>query len=155
MLNARVLQSRRTHSVSSGGGGGGGSSSVSVNIVDASYDASAGDGAPGAQFILNADGTVDHYTGATVADYAWLLSGSASDVEVMATKLAGGPLQSGSSAVGSWLSLSATRTWGVHKGLGSRSALLRIDIRRTSDFMIIDTAQISLYYDGADDTGTL
>lgn len=74
----------------------------------------------------------------------WLLSGAASDYEVMAT-LNSGTLASGTT--GSWLSLGSTRAWTVQRTsntAGTNSASLTIQIRTAVGGTLLDTAAVTL-----------
>jgi hypothetical protein len=70
----------------------------------------------------------------------WLVSGAASNYEVRAT-LDSGSLTAGSSATGTWLSLTSNRSWFIDLG---GSADLTIEIRNASTLAVLDTASVSL-----------
>lgn len=77
----------------------------------------------------------------------WLLSGTASDYEVLATLL-GGSSPSPSSGVGSWLNLGTNRAWSwVDNTSGGtyKSALFKLEIRRVGTTTILDSATYDIY----------
>jgi hypothetical protein len=129
----------KTHKLNVVSGGGGGS--VSINnqtLVRTSLH-----GTP-CQYNLNADGNVYGPTAAALLE-AWLDSGSAGSFEARATLLSGA-LSTGTTGV--WQVLSTTRTW------TAALASIKIEIRRVSDGVILDTATISLEADSSGTGGT-
>jgi hypothetical protein len=114
--------------------GGGGSGTVSIDnqtLVRTSLHGTA------CQYNLNADGNVYGPTASALLE-AWLDSGSAGSFEARATLLSGA-LTTGTTGV--WQALSTTRTW------TATLASIKIEIRRVSDGVILDTATISLEAD--------
>ena len=145
MLNSWALMSRRR----STGGGSGGGTTPTVNIVDGTYYNSIFDVDPTAcTFELDNDGTVDTIASSkSPADYTYLITGAAADLEVRAD-IVSGTVSTGSDLTGTWLSLSTDRKWQKYKAKGVASVLLTVRIRRASDFVEIDSASISLTYEG-------
>lgn len=71
----------------------------------------------------NGTGTNDLYPG------EWLVSGNASDFEIMAT-VTSGSVSGGSAATGVWLNLGTTRFWHkVYAGVGGQTAVILVQIR--------------------------
>jgi hypothetical protein len=111
-----------------------------VDIFTTSCDAIAfGAGTANANYVLNASGAG---SGSGVTGWTWLLSGTAAAYEVFAT-LTSGTLSSGTT--GSWLPLNVTRSWSrTRTGIGVSSAQVALQIRRVSDGLVLDNAQIVL-----------
>lgn len=92
-------------------------------------------------FKLKADGTVEDsefnsYPG------EWLTAGVPEDAECRAT-VTSGSLSSGTT--GTWLALSADRTWQVNRFTdGSKNCVFTLEIRRASDGTVLATASISI-----------
>jgi hypothetical protein len=114
-----------------------------VNIFDtlASHSATPGT----ATYSLNSSGIGSRsIAGGGSSTWTWLLMGLNTDYQVRVT------YQSGDTptgdALGSWLSLGTTRSWSLSVGGtgGSKDGFLQIDIRRVSDFVIIDTALVEI-----------
>jgi hypothetical protein len=79
-----------------------------------------------------------------VGDWVTPTSAAGGDFECRAT-ITSGTLTSGSSASGSWLALSTTRTWFVEQTtIGVKTCIFTLEIRRTSDGTVLDTATIEL-----------
>ncbi len=88
-------------------------------------------------------------SGGTDSSTDWVVpNGSAGNYEVRAT-VDSGSLDGSSSATGSWLALTSTRTWNVAcialDPFGAQqSATLTIEVRRASDSTIVATTSVSL-----------
>jgi hypothetical protein len=77
-----------------------------------------------------------------VASGTWLVTGTVADYEVRAT-LNSGALTSGT--VGSWLSLSTSRSWNVTRtddAAGTTSASMLVEIRVAATTTVIDSATV-------------
>lgn len=154
MLNSRFLMHSRknTGGTGGGGGGGGGGSGGLADVRPATITGNFGVDVDAA-IIFNSDGTVTFRGDASIASYNWLLTGVASGFEVRATLVSGSLTTSGGGDVAdTWLGLGTTRTFRKHKGLGSATVLITVEIRRTSDFSIADSANITLTYNGSEGT---
>lgn len=115
-------------------------------------DAILGDNAIGgadARYRLSSGGSVDHYTTLTgyVAQYDWLIMGSAGDYDARAT------LNSGSVAggtTGSWLDLGSGAEWQVTDLIPDglpQSADLTIEIRHSGSGSILASANVQISAD--------
>lgn len=110
-----------------------------VDIYNVSCDAIAIDPADAnANFALNASGMT---SGSGVTPWAWLLSGAAGDYAALATVTSGSFF---SGTFGSWLPLSTTRSWAVVRTApGVANAQMQLQIRRISDSVLLDNAQVA------------
>lgn len=94
---------------------------------------------------LNTNGNAEEYT-STAGTYStlevWRLQGASSDYEVRAT-VNSGAVSSGTT--GSWLSLSSSQSWGrTRLAIGVSTVDLTIEIRRASDGVVLDSANVVL-----------
>jgi choline dehydrogenase-like flavoprotein len=86
-----------------------------------------------AEFRLNSSGAAEarQNLGSWVEEFAWLLAGAAGDYECRMTMNSGTNFDG--SSLGSWLSLSSTRTWSHSRGsVGETTGTGTLEIRRAS-----------------------
>jgi hypothetical protein len=96
-----------------------------------------------AAYNLNSGGSVTNQDGTILEN--WLLSGSASSFEAMATVISGS--LDGSDATGSWLSCASSRNWYVTNGGVDNSTInaqIFVQIRSASTHTVLASATITL-----------
>jgi hypothetical protein len=136
MLNAWTLLSRRLHASGGGGGGGGGSSILIQNADVSNLLAQCG-------IIFRTDGVVQYDDDGINIDYTY--SSTPTDFEIRATLISGtAPV----GTFGSWLSLgSIARSWYYAASGAIKNCLITFEARRVSDFVVVETASVSLTYE--------
>lgn len=116
-----------------------------INVTDTNS------GAAQATYALENDGdiiTTTNFGGAVDAgDWVVPKSAAGAAYEVRAT-IVSGTVDSGSSATGSWLALSTTRSWNVQRATtGTKAVSLTIEIRLTATGVVLDSAAVLLTAD--------
>ena len=116
---------------------------VQVNITDQSSDTAViSPSVALASYALNNTGSAS-LSGTPIAGQ-WLVSGAASDYDVRATVVSGA-VNGSSDPTGTWLNLGTSRTWQRRQtALGFSSVSLLVEIRRVSDLVVVDSANITL-----------
>lgn len=95
----------------------------------------------GSQYSMSAAGAWE-----SVGAGYWLNSGTTSDFWVRATLVSGGPLDGASSATGSWLALTTTRSWFIADSVGGTSANVKLELSTdASGTPITNTVTYTLY----------
>lgn len=122
-----------------------GGAGAAVNVLGGWVIRSQPSGIISATYELTSAGAEQNNNTGTLTTYnTWLLSGVASGYEVRAT-VNSGSLSSGSGA-GSWLALSATRSWTVTSG-AFRACSLLIEVRDKNSLAVLDSATVNLEVD--------
>lgn len=138
-----------TGAVAAAGGGGGGLPVVNLNdqqVTDSGVGVLAR-----ASYTLKTTGQARHDELAlgTGGDYAneWtspVTDGFGADFEARATTTSGTP---GTGTTGTWLALSSDRVWSRSRNAGTPGTtewIITVEIRRTSDQVVVDSASIDL-----------
>jgi hypothetical protein len=134
-----------------------GSNGAVVNIYDAAvYSISPfGGGGTTATIRFKSNGTWEEDTsgGGTLSYGDWVTpTSAASDFEIRATVVSGTVI---GSATGSWLALSSDRSWSRRAIGGFQEATITVEIRRASDSVVVDSADIYLYAEVFEDKKNL
>lgn len=94
-----------------------------------------------ASYALESDGDILGTLSADIGDWITPTSAAGGNYECRTTVLSG-TLTSGTT--GAWMALSTTRTWTLtQSGIGTNTASVLIEIRRTSDSVVLDSATIT------------
>jgi hypothetical protein len=97
-----------------------------------------------AGYRLLADGTAEQIPYLVIPG-EWRLSGASADYEVRAVKFSGEDPTVGSDSLNTWLGLGTDRGWYLDLGpFDFGTSVLDIEIRRTSDSVVVTSARITL-----------
>lgn len=115
-----------------------------VNVVGGDVIRGVPSGSVTSTYDIDADGKERKNDSGSLAVFnTWLISGVASDCEVRAT-VSSGSTPTGS-ATGSWLALSADRSWSLTKSTsGLDSSTLLIEVRNKNSLVVLDSATVKL-----------